>query len=159
MQVTPKFAIPLMVVLLAVSGFTEKAELDVLRKALEKALGNETNYGSKRILNLEEAVPRGEETLFVSIHANRQLTVAGVRHGALNDVASVLRVARSWGWAEKVQRIVILESLTLKGEEAPRPLFSCSVSASTLAEVDWTNLNSKDILKRLERAQFFELKE
>jgi hypothetical protein len=147
-------------VLFSTSGFSEKADLEILKKALEKALGEKTNYGTPRILTLERATVRGENNLFIAVHANKHLTSAGVRHGALTDVADILRVAKSWGWAEKISHIMILENRPLKkNTEQPRPLFSCSVTAQMSAQVKWESLDTKEVLQYLEHPQFYEVEE
>jgi hypothetical protein len=131
-------------------------DLEIFKKACEKALGEKTTDGAPRIISLERSVIRGEDTLFVSAHAQRHFTDAGLRNNALTDVATILRIAKSWGWGDKVGRIAIAMCLSRDGNSFP--LFSCSISHDALVKVDWSSVNSKAVSGYLNDVKFYEVK-
>ncbi|RJP22239.1 MAG: hypothetical protein C4520_08560 [Candidatus Abyssobacteria bacterium SURF_5] len=154
-----KYISPLLLSLLVMgAGFAEQTDLDILGKALEKALGEKTNYGAPRIISIQKAAARGEHVLFVAVHVNRHFTSAGLRNNVLTDAASILRIAKSWGWSDRIAKVFIVENLVPEGKEQAHPVFSCSVSASVLAKVDWGSLNQNEVLNRLDQAEFHEVK-
>jgi hypothetical protein len=152
--------IPLLLfsLLFPAAAFDEKTDLEILRKAFEKSLGETTNYGLRRLGKLEKSSVEGKRVLFVAVQVNRHVTAAGVRHNALADVAAILRVAKSWGWADKVERVVIVESLIPDGEERARPVLSCSISNEALAKVERASLTPEVVSKHLEHVRFYEVK-
>ena len=154
-----KYIAPLLLSLLCIAGGVDgKADLEVLGKALEKALGAKTDYGARRVISLEQYNRKGTRYLLVGIRLNRHFTAAGLRHNALADTAAVLRTASSWGWEKKAEKIVLLEDLIPKGERRPQLFFSCSISAEALAKVDWDSVNPKEIPQYLEDAVFHKIR-
>lgn len=146
----------LMFCLFLLTAFSDKDELEILKRACEKALGVQTTDGAPRIINLERSVARREDTLLVNAHAQPNITQAGLRNNALTDVATILRVAKSWGWADKVGRIAIIIFFSRDGSSYP--LLSCSVSHDALAEVDWSLVKPKAVAEHLDDVKYYEVK-
>jgi hypothetical protein len=151
-------AILLLSLLFPTAAFDEKTDLEILRKAFEKSLGETTNYGVRRIGRMEKSLVDGKRVLFVAVQVNRHVTTGGVRHNALSDAAAILRVAKSWGWAGKVERVVIMESLIPDGEERARAVLSCSISSEALAKMERASLSPEVVSKYLEHVRFYEVK-
>jgi hypothetical protein len=140
------------------SGFSGKKDIEVLEKALQNALGEATNYGARRIVKLETSVIGQENILLILINEDRSFNESALRHNALTDAIRTLRIAKSWGWADKVDRVRVLETLIpQKGKEA-HLFFSCSISSQALAKVDWTSVKPKTVQKYLDQAIFHEVK-
>ena len=145
-------------VLLFSGGFSAKNDIEILEKALQKALGERTNYGARRVVKLETSVTGQENTLLILINEDRSFNKAGLRHNALTDAIKTLTVTESWGWADKIDRVKILETLVPQGGKEAHLVFSCSISSQVLARVDWASMKPSTVQKYLDQATFHELK-
>ena len=133
------------VTLLLCSGVCHAQSMDakILQKALERALGEKTNVGTRRLVSLEQKRDAGEKTLLIGVVANDSPTLAGIRHGILKDVVTVLRVLKSWDWPSKVDRAMIATYYAeSRGPNMEiRPVLTCIVSPETIRRCDWNSFD------------------
>ncbi|RJP70779.1 MAG: hypothetical protein C4532_08850 [Candidatus Abyssobacteria bacterium SURF_17] len=153
----PRIALPALVIIAALTAsFSDPAmmkDLDVLKRALAKSLGERSNTGANRIAAVRKSEDHGRDTLLVVLNANSSPTTAGLRHGILDDTATVLEVAKSWGWPDKVDQVIVTEHFPLKGKDAPRdpqPIFVGAISSSKVREVDWGTIDRRKIPEMLD---------
>lgn len=149
----PRIALPALACIAAmVTSFSDPAlmkDLDALKRALAKSLGQKSNTGASRVVAVRVSEDRGRNTLLVILNANSSPTVAGLRHGILDDTATVLNVAKSWKWPDRVDQVVVSEyfPVNVKDPRDSQPIFVGVISSSKVREVDWETTDRREILE------------
>lgn len=150
--------ITLVVIAIEASAGSFGPDIDVLARALRRALGDETNTGRPRVAEARCGKVGGEDILVLVLNANREPLAAALRHGVLSDVAKTALVLKSWEWPLKVERVMISERLS-NGQEDPAMdflLFTCVISSQKIRETDWKSFNPAKIPDIAESAKFYE---
>ena len=98
--IAPALAVALLL-FTATGGFSQGRDIKILRKALTSALGEKTNFGTKRVLTVREELMPGGKTLIIGVIAYNNPTSAGLRHGIFIDVTQLAKVPQSWDWPDK----------------------------------------------------------
>ena len=129
------------IALVLCSGVCHAQDMDakILQKALNRALGERTSEGTRRLVSVEQKLEARGKVLLVGVVANDSPTLAGFRHGIYKDAVTVLRVLKSWGWPSKVDKAIIAAYYAeSKGPNMElRPVFKCIVSPDTIRRYDW----------------------
>ena len=128
-------------------AFAQGRDFTILQKALKKALGEETNYRTARLVALRQESREGKNTLMIAVNANRGLTQAALRNGVFKDVTTILRILKSWDWPQKVDQTMIGAYYPVSGQ-APhraRPILLCLFSSDKVRETDWDSFDPKKV--------------
>jgi hypothetical protein len=130
----------------AFGDIARNGNTEILRRALGEALGTKTNFGTPRIVDVHQENLQGKPTLVITLNANNNPTLAGLRHGTLADVVQVLAAAKSWGWADRVAQTTIGEYVPAsRGPNTARLIMSCRVSSDTVRTRDWKSFDPRNI--------------
>ncbi len=114
-------------------------DIDILTRALTKALGEKTNYNTPRLAGMEIDTKNGK-TLVVLLCANYKPTPAGLRHGIFSDVMKTMRVSKSWEWPNRVNGVKIIAQIPTDHTNPKggfRVVFKGYAASETIQETDW----------------------
>lgn len=132
-------------------------DLDILKRALTKALGKETNTGRPRLAEIKYGDVGGEDVLVIALNANQEPTQAALRYGVFADAVKVLRILKSWDWPNRADRVMIGERIVQEGDPAgaDRLLFSCVISSRQIRTIDWKSFDPRRLPEVAESAEFY----
>ena len=144
--IAPTLAVALLL-FTATGGFSQSREIKILEKALTSALGEKTNFGTKRVVAVREELKPGGKTLIIGVVANNSPTQAGLRHGIFSDVTKILKVLKSWDWPSKVERAMIGEYYAESHEPnmEARPVLMCTISSEKIGKTNWNSFDPRRI--------------
>jgi hypothetical protein len=130
------------------SALAQHDDPAILARAIEKQLGEKTNTGDSRVVQIKKGVKDGKNILGISLNANNSPTRAGLRIGVFNDVVKVCKILKSWGWPARVESVMIGEYYypPHKGTSGLSHLiFAGRIASSRISETDWDSFNAKNL--------------
>lgn len=137
----------------------EGEDIEILKAALKKALGERTNAGRYRVILIKKGFKNGDPALSISLNANDSPTPAGTRYGIFTDAVKTFRVLQSWDWPNKVKYVLIGEYARVTAgnrDEMPRLVFASLISCDTIRETDWDAFDPRRIPEIVDMIQLHE---
>ena len=137
----------------------QKEDIEILKAALKKALGERTNAGQYRVILIKKGLKKGEPALSISLNANNSPTSAGMRYGIFTDAVKTFRVLQSWDWSSKVKYVLVGEYARVKvgdREAVPQLVFASLISSDKIRETDWDSFDPRKIPEIVDMIQLHE---
>ena len=137
----------------------QKEDIEILKAALKKALGEQTNTGHHRIVMIRKGLKKGEPALSISLNANNSPTSAGLRYGVFEDVVKTFRVLKSWHWPSKVKYVILGSYARVdigSGERVPQLVFASFISSIKIREIDWDSFDPRKIPETVDMVELHE---
>jgi hypothetical protein len=141
------------------SATAQKEDIEILKAALKKTLGERTNTGHYRVVLIRKGLKKGKPALSISLNANNSPTSAGMRYGIFADVLKTFRVLQSWDWPSKVTYVLVGEYARVKvgnREAVPQLLFATLISSDKIRETDWDSFDPRKIPEIVDMIQLHE---
>ncbi len=135
-------------------------DVGILARAIEKQLGEKTNTGAPRIIQIRKHAKDGKDALRISLSANNSPTGTGIRNGVFTDMAKVFKILKSWGWPGRVESVVVDEYYCparygTAGSLA-HLLFIGSIASEKIAETDWDSFDAGHIPELMDDVEMYE---